>query len=173
MAILLVIDLQREFVKDQVGLEVYKRCVQYINTCGHLYSQILAPIYRNGELRNMHMLTHWDEMQEIKKLDFKPNKLYLHSGYSAISDMKIPANTQVDVIGFDTDACVLSHCFDLFNHDIPFKVLVDGCWSSGGAEMHEAGLKCMQRQFNRAVDTVSKLEDICVAQSKVTESMKR
>lgn len=174
MAMLLVVDLQREFVKDEKALEVYKRCVRYINTCRHLYAQgVFAAVYKNNDSANMFRLVRWDEMQEIKKLDYKPDRMFAHAGYSAIEKMPIPEHTAVDVIGLDTDACVLAHCFDLFDKDIPFRVLVDGVYSSGGEEMHQAGLACMRRQFNKAVDEVTRLDDIIKAQETVNDGMDR
>jgi nicotinamidase-related amidase len=174
MPLLLVVDLQREFVKDEKGMEVYKRCVEYINTCRHLYTQgVWAAVYKNTDSRNMFRLTRWDEMQEIRKMDFKPDKMFAHSGYSAIPKMQFPDNVPIDVIGFDTDACVLSHCFDLFNMDKQFRILADGVWSSGGKAMHDAGLLCMKRQFNRALDTATQLNTIIQAQKQVNDGLRR
>lgn len=172
MAILLVVDLQREFVKDDEGLKVYNRCIKYINTCRYEYTDIYAAVYKNDSLQNMFMLTRWEDMQKIQKLDFKPTAMFKHAGYSAVNKMKLNPNTHIDVIGFDTDACVLSHCFDLFNRDVPFKVLVDGVWSSGGESMHKAGLACLKRQFNKAIDEHTKLDELSLAQNKVSKVIK-
>lgn len=174
MAILLVVDLQREFVKSDKCMEVYKRCVNYINTCRHLYAHgVYAAVYKNTDSRNMLMLTRWEEMQEIKKLDFKPDKMFAHSGYSAVPRMKLPEHTPIDVIGLDTDACVLAHCFDLFDLDLHFRVIMDGVYSSGGEELHQAGLLCMKRQFNRAIDEATKLDDIIAGQKQVNDGLDR
>ena len=107
-------------------------------------------------------------MKKIQPLDFVPDRMFVHSGYSAVNKMALPSDVHIDVIGLDTDACVLSHCFDLFDKDIPFHVLIDGCYSSGGAEMHDIGVKILQRQFNNAVDTVTKLDDVVKAQKVVS-----
>ena len=170
MAILLAVDLQREFATDEKGIEVYKRCVEYINTCRHLYTHgVWAAVYQNGESRNMHLLTRWSDMQKIRKMDFKPDKMFLHSGYSAVDKMTFPDHVPIDVIGLDTDACVLAHCFAMFDRDIRFRVIVDGVYSSGGKDMHEAGLACMKRQFNKAVDEVTRLDEIIKAQRTVND----
>ena len=172
MSILFVVDLQREFVKDDKGMEVYKRCIDYINTCRHLYSHgVYASVYVNKDSRNMHLLTRWSEMQQVKKLDFKPDKMFLHSGYSAIDNVVIPDHTAVDIIGLDTDACVLAHCFDLFDKDVRFRILVDGVYSSGGEDMHKAGLSIMRRQFNMAVDEITLLNNVIKAQTEVNTGM--
>ena len=173
MAYLLVVDLQPEFVKDSPGKLVYQRCLDYINYCGSNYDEVIAAVYKNTDSKNMHALVRWDEMQKIQKIEFKPTKMYVHSGYSIGNRLNFNEHTKVDVIGFDTDACVLSTCFDLFNMDTNFRILANGCWSSGGVEMHEHGLAIMRRQFNRALDTETLLDDITRAQKKVMSSMRR
>lgn len=55
-----------------------------------------------------------------------------------------------DIVGCDTEACVLSTCYDLWNNNIKFRVLKDLCHSSGGTDFHEAALKVMQRSFGAA-----------------------
>ena len=173
MAYLLVVDLQPEFVKDSPGKLVYQRCLDYINYCGANYDEVIAAVYKNTDSKNMHALVRWDEMQKIQKIEFKPTKMYVHSGYSIGDRLNFNEHTKVDVIGFDTDACVLSTCFDLFNMDTNFRILANGCWSSGGVEMHGDGLAVMRRQFNRAVDTETLLGDITRAQKEVMSSMRR
>lgn len=172
MAYLLVVDVQKEFVKDDVGKIVYKRCIDYINACSVNYASVIAAVYKNTSSRNMHSLVHWDEMQTIKKLDFRPNKMYLHSGYSIGDRLKFDDHSKVDVIGFDTDACVLSTCFDLFNMDVNFRILASGCWSSGGEAMHQHGLAVMKRQFNRALDTTTDLDELIEAQMKLSNNLR-
>ena len=51
------------------------------------------------------------------------------------------------VIGADTDACVLSTMFNLWDNNIKPTLLTDYCISSGGQEYHECALKLMMRQF--------------------------
>ena len=91
----------------------------------------------------------------------------------ATGSVKVKEKLKVRELELDTDACVLSTCFDLFNMDTNFRILANGCWSSGGVEMHEHGLAVMRRQFNRALDTDTLLDDITRAQKKVTSSMRR
>lgn len=172
MAYLLVVGVQKEFVRDDTCKVVYKRCVDYINACGANYTSVIAAVYKNTSSRNMHSLVHWDEMKTLKKLDFRPNKMYLHSGYSVGDRLKFEDNSMVDVIGFDTDACVLSTCFDVFNMDVNFRILASGCWSSGGEAMHEHGLAIMKQQFDRALDTTTNLEELIEAHMKLSNNLR-
>ena len=56
--------------------------------------------------------------------------------------------------------------------DTNFRILADGCWSSGGKEMHQHGLAIMKRQFNKALDTTTSLVETCEAQLKLNRSLR-
>lgn len=154
---LYVIDLQPEFVKDRYGQKVYERCVNYVNKEGHNYDGVLAAVYRNEDNINMHRLVGWDECKSVEPLKFVADWVVYHSGYSIRDYSNLKPHDTVDVIGFDTDACVLCTCFDLFNQGCNLHIIVDGCWSSRGKKMHEAGLVIMRRQFKKAVDEKSRI----------------
>lgn len=159
MEYLLFVDVQPEFAKDMVGRKLYKRLLQFEQKVFPYYT-VIAPIYRNKGNINMSRLVQWNDMQEVSRPQFKAHYVYEHSGYSIREYPKFSSGDIVYVVGFDTDACVLSACFDLFDLDVNFKIIVDGCWSSGGKKMHQAGLEVMKRQFGKAVDTTTKLEDL-------------
>lgn len=155
---LYVVDLQREFVKDKQGQKIYDKCINYIMSHGPSYDAVLAAIYKNTrENLNMARLVEWEEVKNPLALEFNSNWQAYHTGYSIGTYPNLKPHDIVDVIGFDTDACVLSACFDLFNLGVNLHILIDGCWSSGGKKMHEAGLMIMKRQFRKAVDEKFKL----------------
>lgn len=54
-----------------------------------------------------------------------------------------------DIVGCDTDACVLATCYNLWDGNIKFRVLKHLCHSSGGIECHEAALRIMKRSFGQ------------------------
>ena len=153
MKILLVVDLQIEFVKDSYGKTVYEKCLKYIKTHRYDYDKVYAVFYRNQGCENMQRYVHWYEMSDsIQPLDFQSDSFFPHSGYAVLAYPFEWGKDSVDVIGFDTDACVLNTCFDLFNRDIAFRIIADGCWSSGGEKYHKIGLEVMRRQFGDALD---------------------
>lgn len=153
MKILLVVDLQIEFVKDPHGKMIYEKCLNFINTNRTRYDKVYAAYYRNQGNENMLRYVRWNEMSEtIQPLDFQADRLFPHSGYAVTEYPFEPGSDFVDVIGFDTDACVMNACFDLFNRNIAFRILADGCWSSGGEKYHQIGLEVMRRQFRDALD---------------------
>lgn len=54
-----------------------------------------------------------------------------------------------DIVGCDTEACVLATCYNLWDNEIKFRVLKHLCHSSGGQECHEAGLTIMRRSLGQ------------------------
>ena len=155
MRYLLVIDLQPEFVKDAKGKKVYQQCLEYIRSNKDKYHGTIAAIYENvpGDNPNMDRLLNWNDCKDVVPLEFVANAAYTHSGYSIKEYPKVTQQDTIDIIGFDTDACVLSAAFDVFNLGCNMRILSDLCWSSGGAKMHKAGLMVMERQFGKAVTT--------------------
>lgn len=152
MKALLVVDLQPEFARGFRGKRVYNDCLNYVKNHRADYDWVLACVYQNNKNPNMHRLLSWTDMKEIMPIEFSPNYVYMHSGYSIGEYPEFSREDHIDVIGFDTDACVLSACFDLFNIGADFSILGRLCYSSGGQDMHEAGLKVMKRQFGKALD---------------------
>lgn len=108
-------------------------------------------MYRNDGNPNMKRLVDWDGMSDPMDLEYNPDHTYFHSGYSVHNDLIISESDTVDVLGFDTDACVLAACFELFDLKCNFRILSDLRWSSGGEAMHTCGLSVMSRQFGRAL----------------------
>lgn len=151
MKILLAVDVQPEFAKDSKGKELYDKLISYLNQPDKPYDKVIAFVYSNSGNKNMRRLVHWDEMEETKDLAFDPDAFHFHAGYCPVSMPKFSEEDEVDIIGFDTDACVMSTAFYLFNDDVMFHVLEDCVYSSGGEEMHELGLKLMRRQFGDAL----------------------
>lgn len=54
-----------------------------------------------------------------------------------------------DIVGCDTDACVLATCYALWDNNIDFRVLKELCYSSGGAALHRAALAIIERSFGQ------------------------
>lgn len=151
MNVLLVVDVQKEFVKDKFGEKIYAKCIDYINAQYKSYSYILAAVYKNEDNPNMQRLVDYNECKDITPLDFVPDQVVYHSGYSITQYPCVSKVDNIDIIGFDTDACVLSAAFHVFDLGCQMRLLTDLMWSSGGKKFHEAGLTVMKRQFGKAV----------------------
>ena len=152
MKILLLVDVQKEFAKDEKGKQLYADICKYVAEYGHVdYDLVIATLYKNGNSNNMHNMVKWDEMRDIQEVDYAADYALIHSGYCPRTLSMITPDDEVTVIGYDTDACVMSTLFRLFDMDVPFRVIENGIWSSGGISMHEAGLKVINRQFGTAL----------------------
>lgn len=150
---LFVVDVQKEFVKDKMGEKVYQKCLQYIDAHRHEYDAVIAAVYINDPTKfaNMNRLLNWNDCKKIENLEFIPDGTFMHSGYSIKEYPSVTKLDCIDIIGFDTDACVLSACFDIFNLGCNMRILSEYIWSSGGKKMHEAGIAVMRRQFGKAL----------------------
>lgn len=151
MKVLFAVDVQPEFVKDMTGKKVYTNCIDYINQYRGEYNYVLAAVYKNENNSVLQRFVDYNECRDIAPLDFIPDKVQFHSGYSISEYPKVRNVDQVDIIGFDTDACVLSAAFHLFETGCNMRLLTNLIWSSGGEKMHKAGLAVMTRQFGKAV----------------------
>lgn len=58
------------------------------------------------------------------------------------------------VAGWETDACVLGTCFDLFDRALTFKVVTD-CVASKSIDAHNGALAVMRRNFGEKALTTS------------------
>lgn len=54
---------------------------------------------------------------------------------------------EVYLAGFETDACILSISFDLFDNDICPTVIEDACYTNAGAEIHESAIEILRRSI--------------------------
>lgn len=72
--------------------------------------------------------------------------------YSAVTDklkemLIAGACDTIYLCGLETDACVLSTAFDLFDFGIVPTILIDCCASARGESYHMAAKKIMERSF--------------------------
>lgn len=57
--------------------------------------------------------------------------------------------SHIDVVGFDTDACVMAAAVNLFDAGYDFDVLGEYCASTNGPDYHEAGMKIINKVLAR------------------------
>lgn len=61
-------------------------------------------------------------------------------------------NTMTYIAGWESDACVLGTCFDLFDKGVPFRIVTER------QNAHEAALVIMNRNFGKV--TLIKSEEV-------------
>jgi len=148
--LLLVVDLQPAFKLEPY----YSKLLDYIDEHRHEYDIVAATLFQNTEDSQFVRLCNYRETMDLESLDFKPDMVISKSTYGIGEKWcgyfdKLLAN--ITVIGCDTDACVLSTCYDLFNNNNRFRVLTDYCYSTGGEACHKIGVSIMERNFGKAV----------------------
>lgn len=145
MKILLVIDIQPAFSLEPY----YSKVLDYITNNSKSYDQVIATRFINSEESVFFKKLGYKKAMKREPLSFGYDILIgkrtcgIGQGYC----QKLLKGHDVTVIGCDTDACVLETCFQLFQNNVDFKVLKDYCYSTGGLDYHEAGLKVMERNF--------------------------
>ena len=146
---LLVIDIQPSFNLEPY----YSKVINFIEANRHNYKGIVATRFLNTENSVYVKRLNFRKAMSKERIPFKYDLLvdkFTCGLDKNVCDIYFSGRT-VDVVGCDTDACVLETCFNLFEMDIDFRVLTNYCYSTGGIDYHEAGLKVMERNFGKEV----------------------
>lgn len=160
-AVLVVVDVQYLFAKtaDPDG-RVTGYIANHIDRGG--YGKIIATrfVNRPGSLADTELgytlgMAEDPAAQTLPAITRRVEYTVDHAGYAPLSrDMDILVKQAQDhgikravVMGFDTDACVLSTAFALWDRGMPVALAERGCASSGGQSMHEAGLSVARRSL--------------------------
>lgn len=149
MRILLAIDVQPEFGKKCP--EEYDKMLSFLKDHGKDYDLLVASQFINKPDSPYVKYLEWDSMNTINSLDFYADHIVRKTSYGLPNYRFISEDDTLDVIGMDTDACILKVAFDLFDMNANFRILTEYCYSSAGASAHEAAVALMQRQFGSAV----------------------
>lgn len=160
--ILLVVDLQEAFRHEPE----YTKCRRFIKEHKNDYVRIIRTVFANPKgyretNKNYERYLGFTEESmtpdEIRKSIMEPDTIVKY-GYGIPGNLKdmnssgyLPTDVSYDVIGCDTDACVMAVCFELFDNGYDFHVLTDYCYTTGGWTVQEAAVKLMKRNFGKAV----------------------
>lgn len=152
MKVLLVVDLQKEF-RDNCGN--YERILNYVK--GNIanrskYDLVIALKCSNSEKSSFIKYNVWEEcLNSVEDLEFKPDVILSKTSYGLVRYNVLSKENTYDIIGFDTDACVMKVALDLFDRRYDFRVLTKYCYSSSGREWHEIGIRTMKRLMKDAI----------------------
>lgn len=151
--VLLVIDLQKEFYKD--GKE--KHLLEYIKQNRHKYSKIIATLFINDVNSNKNFIEclDWNGCTDVNEgsLEFEYDEVIKKNSYGiCFKDLERFIDCEVDVIGCDTDACVLANCYLLFDNNFKFNILREYVYSSSSdVSINTYALKIMARNFGKSL----------------------
>lgn len=160
--ILIIIDVQNGFIQDDNTAEVVRKLKDLLYL--GLFDVVIGTRYINApnstfeRLFDYTALTTEDEVNipiELRySIDWTVDKYTYDCVNSSfiqrlcqLNDGSIPS--RVFIAGLDTDCSVLVSASSLFELNIEPIVLADYCYSTGGEEAHEAGLKCLYRLIGR------------------------
>ena len=151
---LLVVDLQNEFLNEQT-----KPIFTIVQSLVDTYEHIIAMAFINKKNSRWAKDLNWIKCQKedySAKIAFTGyNTTIFRTRYGLENkDIQKLKNTSVDVLGLETDQCVLATCYGLWDEEIDFRLLSYGCASLGGAEAHDNAIKNMKRAFgeNRIIE---------------------
>jgi len=153
---LLVVDVQKEFLTDTTRDRIPE--IQRLTESGR-YDYCVLTYYKNTPKSPCWHRLHWYD-----GLDAGADSLLIHPPADlptvvlekttyALPREGLPELlglcSHIDLVGFDTDACVLAAAIDLFDEGYNFDVLGDCCASTNGWDYHEAALKIISRVLAR------------------------
>lgn len=145
MKVLLVIDLQKEF-KDNYGN--YYKALNYIKDNQAEYDLILATLFVNTKDSRYVSDLNWSGAMGINEesLEFEYNNLIVKHTYATDISEHVSTQDDIDIIGCDTDACVLANAFKLWDEGYKFKVLTEYVYTTSGY-LNKAAIDIMKRNF--------------------------
>jgi nicotinamidase-related amidase len=154
---LLVVDVQQGFI-NEFTRHIPGRIRQLIETGD--YAPVLYTRFVNSSGSPYQTLLRWhactappetELVDELVSLA-EPDNVFVKDGLAGVPDelarrLRDERPAQVNVVGIDTDMCVLKMALDVFDLGIEPVVLVDCCASTAGLQAHLAGLAILSRNI--------------------------
>lgn len=149
MNVLLAVDVQKEF-QDLDGR--YDKIISYIKAAPGKYDKVYATVCANKPDSPFIKNRVWfDCLNGVEPLEFSPDEVRVKYGYGFLDYSWLDPENHYDIIGFNTDCCVLKVALDLFDRGYDFHVLTDYCYCSGGGEEHRRGTAVLQNLLGQMV----------------------
>lgn len=144
MKILLVVDLQQEFKLEPY----YSQIIQFIKNNKQNYDKVVATRFLNTENSPFVQKLGYEDAMKRSKMEFPYDILFSKHTYECGNGFyKHIKQDDIDIVGCDTDACILAMCFEMFRYNMNFRLLADYCYSSGGDDYHNMALDIIYRNF--------------------------
>ncbi len=144
---LIAVDVQREF-DDKSGK--FEEILAYIKSWDS--EDVIATRCINTEDSPFVRYGNWlDCMGSCLPLEFEHGEVYDKNGYGLLDYSMFDKEIEYELIGYNTDACVLKIVSDMFDRGFSIRVNLLYCWSSSGEEHHMRGVGLMKDLFGTAV----------------------
>lgn len=154
--ILLVVDMQNGFARNDQTKEVGKKIAKLLNS--NIFDYTIATQFINLPQGPYKRIIKWKRLSESPETDLlegiKTDYVFKKYVYTAVNKeimetiIKLNDGEKPDYIfvaGVDTDCCVMKTAADLFEQDIRPIVLLNYCNSNGGEVANQAGIQVMKR----------------------------
>lgn len=161
--ILIVVDVQNGFLKTTEHVEKANQIVALAKS--GKFDKIVATKFLNYTGSMYEKYFNWSDLKTSDETDlYEPLKEFVNATfkkttYNCVNDDFIELLTELNdyeevnevyICGLYTDACVFATAIGLFDNLIAPIVLEDYCFSTGGRQYHEAGLKCLERTIGKS-----------------------
>lgn len=150
---LLIVDLQKQF-KDKYG--EYERIVSNIDNLKLSYDKIFATVFTQIDNSNYITKLNWDGCKNCshKDLEFDINleNIIIKDGYGIKNITKyFQSDDEIDIIGCDSDACVMAICFQLWDLGYNFNILSNNIYTTSSNYTNEDVKKILKRNFGNCL----------------------
>lgn len=158
---LLVVDLQKGILAGDEMQALPRRVRDYIAAHGGRYRGVFFSVFRNEpeslfstrqDYQGCMGSPDIDVADELLDFTHETNTFY-RAGFSAFADptlleaLRRQRISELDVVGVDTDVCVLATVLDAFQHRIMPTVIPELCASSSGLEAHKGAIEFIARNL--------------------------
>lgn len=152
MKILLAVDLQPEFADKDGKYEEILAFVRRARRDGG-YDRVIATKCRNSSDSNFVRYNNWHKLiNGTAELEFEADTVIEKLSYGLLDYSVLPKDARVDIVGYDTGACVLKIALDLFDRNYDFRVLCNYCYASSGLKHHKHGLWTLRNLMEKALE---------------------
>lgn len=164
---LLIIDLQKQFADKNNQNKNYQKCLNFIAQNRHLYDNVIATVFtqnKNYVNHNPNYKLHlgWNECKNTSPSDLEFDKsnvtIIAKSHYGTYSQETLKnifglnQNDSIDIIGCDSDACVMAICFSLWDNGYTnIRILSDYIYTTSENFTNDSIIKVMKRNFGNCV----------------------
>lgn len=154
---LIVIDVQKGFINKNTK-DVVLKIKKYISRNKNKYDLVVFTQYKNHKDSNFVKNLDWygfmskdetDLVDEISEFVNKEN-IFVKYTYGSFVDNKLynllkkHKIEKVELVGFDTENCVLTFARDAFDRGMEVVVLKDLCASHSNKKLHKAALEIIE-----------------------------
>lgn len=152
---LILVDVQRGFMNEFTH-HIPERILALLERDDH--KPLLFTRFVNVAGSPYHKFLDWHECEKPPATELVPEleqhvrkgRVYEKKGYTGLPGalatyLKRSRRKEVEIVGIDTDICVLKIAMDVFDLGIKPIVLTDCCASTLGSQAHLAGLAILSR----------------------------